>query len=392
MLQKSRKINVLMLAILVIYTIVANYSLVNSKASLYYYAVNPLFWFIFIIVSNLLLSKTNESNKIKKDALGYTAIASLIYVGIYIISQIFIEVGKNPYSTSIKGILTNTYIYIWPIIAKEYTRFKLINNVYEKEKKYMAVIVTIIYTFVEIGIIQITDIYSFVKVVFSEIIPIIASNCLCTYIAFNKMYKPSMLYKVVTLEYWLISPILPKVPWIINSVVDTIIPVILLVYIVYAKNKKDINKSKERAESLNPRKIIPIVVTVIIAFWFATGVFPIKPVAIATGSMEKTLMVGDVAILKKCSPKDIEVGDIIQYQKGSVTIIHRVISKYYENGEELFITKGDNNKDSDKDPVSGSQILGKEIFAIRYLGLPAVLMNKIGSAGSADLSGIETGR
>lgn len=288
--------------------------------------------------------------------------------------------------------MTNTYIYIWPIIAKEYTRFKLINNVYEKEKKYMAVIVAIIYTFVDIGSIEITDIYSLVKAVFVNVIPVIASNCLCTYIAFNKMYKPSMIYKIVTLEYWLISPILPKVPWIINSVVDTIIPVILLVYIVYAKNKKDINKSKERTESLNPRKIIPIVVTVIIAFWFATGVFPIKPVAIATGSMETTLMVGDVAILKKCSPKSIEVGDIIQYQKGSVTIIHRVISKYYDNGEILFITKGDNNKDPDKDPVSGSQVLGKEIFSIKYLGLPAVLMNKIGTAQSVDLSGIETGR
>ncbi|MCI8290649.1 MAG: hypothetical protein HFJ25_00095 [Clostridia bacterium] len=95
MLQKSRKVNILMLAILVIYSIVANYGLVHNEASLYYYAVNPLFWFIFIVISNLLLSKTNESNKIKKDTLEYTAIASLIYVGIYIVLQMFIEVRKK---------------------------------------------------------------------------------------------------------------------------------------------------------------------------------------------------------------------------------------------------------------------------------------------------------
>ena len=83
-----------MLAILVIYSIVANYSLV-SHAQMYYYIVNPLFWFIFIVISNLLLSKTNESNKIKKDTLEYTAIASLIYVGIYIVLQMFIEVRKK---------------------------------------------------------------------------------------------------------------------------------------------------------------------------------------------------------------------------------------------------------------------------------------------------------
>ena len=94
MLQKSRKITVLMLAILVIYSIVANYSLV-SHAQMYYYIVNPLFWFIFIIATGLLLFKTNESTKLGKDVLEYTVIASLIYVGIYIVSQFFIEIRKK---------------------------------------------------------------------------------------------------------------------------------------------------------------------------------------------------------------------------------------------------------------------------------------------------------
>lgn len=135
MLQKSRKITVLMLAILAIYSIVANYSLVNYGI-LYYYIANPLFWIIFIIASNLLLAKTNESTKIKKEALEYALIASFVYIGIYIASEIFIAIGENPYSSSLKGILINTYVYILPIVAMEYTRFKLINNVYEKEKIY----------------------------------------------------------------------------------------------------------------------------------------------------------------------------------------------------------------------------------------------------------------
>lgn len=59
---------------------------------MYYYIVNPLFWFIFIIATSLILSKTNESARFCKDVLEYTVIASLIYVGIYIVSQFFIEV------------------------------------------------------------------------------------------------------------------------------------------------------------------------------------------------------------------------------------------------------------------------------------------------------------
>lgn len=390
MLQKSRKITVLMLAILVIYSIVANYSLV-SHAQMYYYIVNPLFWFIFIIAASLLLSKTNESTRFGKDVLEYTVIASLIYIGIYIVSQFFIEVGKNPYSTSIKGILINSYIYLWPIIAKEYTRFKLVNNVYEKEKRYMSILVCIVYIFVDIGIIKVQNIYGLAKVIFSDVLPIIANNCLCTYIAFNKMCKPAILYRVISSAYWFVSPVLPKVDWLINSVVDTIIPIILLIYIAYIRSKKDANKSREKVEKFTPGNLISVVVVVVLALWFATGVFPIKPVAVATGSMEKTLMVGDIVILKKCSASDVNEGDIIQYQKGSVTIIHRVLSKYNEKGKIFFITKGDNNKAEDPEPVSESQVLGKQIFSVKYLGLPAVFISRMGSTTNADLNDIETG-
>ena len=143
MLQKSRKITVLMLTILAMYSIIANYILVNH-GTLYSYVVNPLFWCVFIIISTCLLSKTSESTKIKSETIEYTIIAVLVYIGVYIASQIFVAIGENPYSNSLKGILINTYVYILPIIAKEYTRFKLINNVYEKEKKYMTVLVTIV--------------------------------------------------------------------------------------------------------------------------------------------------------------------------------------------------------------------------------------------------------
>ena len=125
--------------------------------------------------------------------------------------------------------------------------------------------------------------------------------------------------------------------------------------------------------------------------WFGIGVFPIRPVAIATGSMENTLMVGDVAILKKCTAEDIEIGDIIQYQKDNFTVIHRVISKYYEDGKCYLITKGDNNPVADFNPVEENQIIAKQLFSVRFLGLPAVWINNSGLIKTPDTSSIEKG-
>ncbi len=390
MLQKSRKITILMLAILAMYSIIANYSLVNS-GSMYYFIVNPLFWIIFIIATSVMTAKTNEGTKLSGSIFEYTLIAAFINIGIYILAEVFVDIGKNPYSLSAKGILMNIYIYILPIVAKEYTRFKLINNVYEKDKNFMAVLITVIYIYVDIGLIDFSDTYNVTKLLFSNILPIISENVMCTYIAMNKLYKPAMWYRIITFSFWLVFPILPKVPWIMNSVIDTIIPAILFIYIRYLRKKNELQKDRKEIEVTDPKSIIPLAIVVIMILWFGMGIFPIRPIAIATGSMEKTLMVGDVAILKKCTANDLEVGDIVQYQKENFTVIHRVISKYTEKGKIYFITKGDNNKDPDKDPVDESQVIAKEIFAVRYLGLPAVFLNKINWISSPDTSSIEKG-
>ena len=83
-------------------------------------------------------------DKLKENIFTYSLIAALVNIGVYIFSEVFIEIGKNPYSMSLKGILMNAYIFFLPIVAKEYTRFRVINNVYEKDKKYIAVVATII--------------------------------------------------------------------------------------------------------------------------------------------------------------------------------------------------------------------------------------------------------
>ena len=86
MLQKSSKITILMLAILIVYSIIANYSLVGY-GFLYYFIVNPLFWIIFIISANFLCARCNRNTKLSTGVMEYTLVASLVYIGIYIFSE-----------------------------------------------------------------------------------------------------------------------------------------------------------------------------------------------------------------------------------------------------------------------------------------------------------------
>ena len=97
----------------------------------------------------------------------------------------------------------------------------------------------------------------------------------------------------------------------------------------------------------------------------------------ASGSMEKELFVGDVVIIKKCKPEDIIIGDIIEYQMNGYSVIHRVIDKRQKNKEFYYTTKGDNNLKKDDKEVSEDQLSGKVIFKIKYIGYPAILLNRL---------------
>ena len=157
-----------------------------------------------------------------------------------------------------------------------------------------------------------------------------------------------------------------------TAIVDISIPVILFLYIRFLKNKQDINRNRENINNTNPRNVIPLVILIILAIWFAIGIFPIKPVSIASGSMEKELSMGDIAIIQKCGANDINEGDIIEYQMEGYTVIHRVIEKKQNNGEFTFVTKGDNNQNPDQKEVNEDQLIGKVIFKIKYLGYPSI--------------------
>ena len=74
--------------------------------------------------------------------------------------------------------------------------------------------------------------------------------------------------------------------------------------------------------------------------------YTINPVL--SGSMEPTIMTGDIVIAKRVAFEDVEVGDIVIYKHTftngkTVSIMHRVVEKY----DDHLIMKGDNNETND---------------------------------------------
>ena len=392
-MQKSKNITIAIIILMLIYGLLANLKLVFNINAIYLYIINPLFWITLAVFLKIAIGKSYQKSRIKKEVIQYILIAVIIYILTYMISGLFITFGNNPYFTTVKGFLINLWMFGTVIISKEYIRYRLINNVYENDKKEIAILVSLIYIIIEIELnkyinTKITLLFA-LKDICQNLIPLIAKNVLYSYISMKSDWKPASIYELFTKLYLWLSPILPNAPWIMVAIIETTIPTILFFYIRYANSKNSEIKSRQEIENVNPKNSIPLVVLVILVIWFTIGVFPIKPIAVASGSMEKELYVGDVVIVKKCNANDIVNGDIIQYQMKGYTVIHRVIEKKQKNGEYYFTTKGDNNPSEDKESVKEDQVLGKVIFKVKYLGYPAIWLNIIQSNEQVE---VDTGK
>lgn len=371
---KQTKIEtILIFGILILYYALSQIFFIKM-GSIYSIIINPLFWILLCVSLKLYIKKTYATAKLKKEIIDYTLITVLGYIIVYLISGLFVSFGKNPNSATLKGLIINFWVTGTVILTREYVRYLIINNTYEKQKKKVGIALIIIMTLLEVKTLNITDmnVYYAFKQIASAFLPVLSKNILFTYLAYCKNYVAAVCYDLlIYLVLWL-SPILPNMTWFMIAIIDIATPIILLLYIRYIKRKKDYFKSKEGASDSEPKSVIILVIIVILAIWFALGIFPVKPIAIATGSMSPQINIGDVAIIKKCGPNDVEVGDIIEYKMPDFTVVHRIVEIKQENGRYYFATKGDSNDSRDKNLVTEDQLIGKCLFKIRYLGYPAI--------------------
>lgn len=380
-MQKSKNATIAVIALIFIYGLFATLKLSTTYNIAYLYIINPLFWIALAVFLGETLGKSTENSRLKKSIMHYTVTASLVYIITYLLSGLFVTFGKNPFATNLFGLLTNFWILGVAIVAKEYIRYKLIHNVYDKDKRMIAILIAVVYVLIEIEYSRFLGArwapVTMVTYLCQAVLPSIAKNILFSYAAMYCSYLPAIIYEVTTHLYLWLSPILPNSPWVMTAIIDSVIPIILFLYIRYTKNKLDIYRTRESIINSDPRQIIPLIVLIILGIWFALGIFPIKPVAIASASMEQALCIGDVAIIQKCGANDVNVGDIIEYQMEGYTVVHRIAQKTQRKGEFYFVTKGDNNTDPDAKEVTEGQLIGKVVFKIRYIGYPAIWIHEL---------------
>lgn len=90
---------------------------------------------------------------------------------------------------------------------------------------------------------------------------------------------------------------------------------------------------------------------------------------VSSGSMEPAIKVGSIVIIKPQS--EYGVGDTITFggrRKNEIPTTHRIVASRVSNGEILFATKGDANESVDPAEIKESDVVGKVLFSIPFIG------------------------
>lgn len=149
---------------------------------------------------------------------------------------------------------------------------------------------------------------------------------------------------------------------------------------------ESINKRKEKTKIL--KRIMEIIAIILIYNIILIIVSSIngknfnilgyKAYVINTNSMEPTIKVGDIVIIKKVKSENLNEGDVITFSNQGEVITHRITQIETIGADTRYITKGDNNNTEDTTKIKYEDILGEEIAIISYLGkIIKILDNRI---------------
>jgi len=305
----------------------------------------------------------------------------LLYFIIYYLSGLILSFTKTINYLTFQGIFKVIIPLILTIIAKEVLRYMMLLKA-EGSKKL--VILTCI-TFILFDLIGTYSIFTFktpyniFMFISLRLFPAISKNIVCTYISSKVGYKPVILYLLVYELYPYILPIVPNPNEYLYTVINFIVPFILL-YRLYKLFKKDCDE--ELIRKYHKKKfgilILPIIVIIFLVY-FTSGYFRYHTIVIASGSMVPNINKGDVVVIEKIEDNYdlLELNQVIAYKYNNIIVVHRLVKMVKIDNEYYYYTKGDANNAIDNYIITKDMIIGIVNYKIPYIGYPSVWLRNL---------------
>lgn len=217
-----------------------------------------------------------------------------------------------------------------------------------------------------------TDLFS--KFLLS-VLPKLCISALLTLLALYGGIVPGGIYALLTTAFPLLIPIEANIPAHLSGILGLVLPMIFLIvsdWDLSAKEQEETclseTKSSGKRTAWISRGITGGWIIFLACFvLFFAGLLPWHPIAVVTGSMVPEIQVGDMVVVSTLD-RSCQVGDIIQFQRDGVSVVHRITAVETIDGETVYITRGDANNAEDSGYVTENDLIGTVKCKVPGLG------------------------
>lgn len=338
----------------------------------------------YTILIKLIIKQKKTLSIYKKQVFITMILFGIIYIGLFYIFGFYAyDFSKSPTSFGLKTI----YRYILPlasiILATEEIRQTFITqngtvNILKKQLDISKIILFIntvlIDVLIYIRLYDIKKLDDFLTIIGFITFASISCNMLYNYITKRYGNKSVIMYKLITILYIYIIPIIPNMYIYFRSFLRMIYPYIiyLIVENTYSKPNLKATYKDKNIITIITTLILTTLITMLISCQFKYGIL-----VIGSESMTGTINIGDAIIYKQYKNQIIKKGDIIVFNSNGIKTIHRVVKIENINNEIRYTTKGDANEFEDIGYITKKDIIGIKKQKIKYIGYPTIWIREL---------------
>ena len=344
-----------------------------------------LFIILFALLSlvlSLFLKVDNRDSRFEKDYYLLIVIAVLFYYVITYFIGFFIGFIYSTYSKRLLGILKNIIINSSVLFIEEYLREKIVKS--GKFYKTCLIFAPLVFTFIELVLIFSFNIFSsktiLMQFILAIFIPLLLKNVMLTFVCYYSNKKVCFLYQLLMALPNYVLGIFPDLGDYVNSTFLTIMPLIIMFFILKLKDTK--REKIENGRVLIRRKRVSLLVLTFCMFFIGIMVYLVSGfgrfsiMGIGSGSMTGVINKGDAVIIDKDNHNYVE-GQVIAFKMREKIIVHRIIKVEITDKGTFFRTKGDFNESEDGWILQESNIIGCVILKIPVIGWPSVILSEL---------------
>lgn len=342
---------------------------------------------ISLTTYTILIKITMKPKKIlsiyKKQILISMILFGIIYIGLFYIFGFYVyDFSKSPTSFGLKTI----YRYILPltliILTTEEIRQTIINqngtiNILKKQLDISKIILFIntvlIDVLIYIRLYDIKKLDDFLTIIGFITFASISCNLLYNYITKRYGNKSVIIYKLITILYIYIIPIIPNMYIYFRSFLRMIYPYIIYLILEQTYSKKKLRVTyKDKNIIIITTLVLTTLITMLISCQFKYGIL-----VIGSESMTPTINIGDTVIYEQYKNQKLKKGDIIVFNSLGIKTIHRITKIENINNEIRYTTKGDSNESEDIGYITKEEIIGIKKQKIKYIGYPTIWLREL---------------